>query len=160
MARRTRTSQLGRRSKDAKVELLGNVPLFRACTKRDLRRVAALVDEIDVPEGRVLMRQGESGWECFVIAEGQAKATVRGSGSASLGPGDVVGEMSLLDQGPRSATVTAKTDMHLLVLSSRSFSALINQVPLVARRIMAGLAGRVREAEARQPLAAHLRSSA
>jgi CRP/FNR family cyclic AMP-dependent transcriptional regulator len=160
MARQTRTSRAGRRSKDAKVELLANVPLFSACSKRDLRRIAALVDEIDVPEGRVLMRQGEPGWECFVIAEGKAKATVRGSGSGSLGPGDVVGEMSLLDQGPRSATVTAKTEMHLLVLSSRSFSALINQVPLVARRIMTALAGRLREAEARQPLAPHLRSSA
>jgi CRP/FNR family cyclic AMP-dependent transcriptional regulator len=159
MARQTRPSQVGRRGKDAKVELLGNVPLFSACSKRDLRRIAALVEEIDVPEGRVLMRQGEPGRECFVIADGQAKATVRGSGSGSLGPGDVVGEMSLLDERPRSATVTAKTDMHLLVLSSRSFSALINQVPLVARRIMATLAGRVREAEARQPLAPHLRSS-
>jgi CRP/FNR family transcriptional regulator, cyclic AMP receptor protein len=160
MARQRRTSRVGRRSKDAKVELLANVPLFSACSKRDLRRIAALVDEIDVPEGRVLMRQGEPGWECFVIAEGKAKATVRGSGSTSLGPGDVVGEMSLLDQGPRSATVTAKTEMHLLVLSSRSFSALINQVPLVARRIMVALAGRVREAEARQPVAPHLRSGA
>ena len=158
MTRQTRTFQAGRRSKDAKVELLGNVPLFAACSKRDRRRIAALVDEIDVPEGRVLIRQGEPGRECFVIAEGKAKATVRGSGSASLGPGDVVGEMSLLDQGPRSATVTARTDMHLLVLTSRSFSALITQVPLVARRIMATLAGRVREAEARRPLAPHLRS--
>jgi CRP/FNR family transcriptional regulator, cyclic AMP receptor protein len=158
MAPRTRTSRPGRRSKDAKVELLSNVPLFSACSKRDLRRIAALVDEIDVPEGRVLIRQGEPGWECFVIADGQAKATVRGSGSSSLGPGDVMGEMSLLDQAPRSATVTARTDMHLLVLSSRSFSALIDQVPLVARRIMAALAGRVREVEARRPLAPHLRS--
>jgi CRP/FNR family transcriptional regulator, cyclic AMP receptor protein len=159
MARRTRRSRLGRRSKDAKVELLSNVPLFSACSKRDLGRIAALVDEIDVPEGRVFIRQGDPGWECFVIAEGQAKATVRGSGSASLGPGDVVGEMSLLDQGPRSATVTAKTDMHLLVLSSRSFSSLIDEVPLVGRRIMAGLAGRLRETEARRPLAPHLRAS-
>jgi CRP/FNR family transcriptional regulator, cyclic AMP receptor protein len=151
MARRTRSSRLGRRSKDAKVELLSNVPLFSACSKRDLGRIAALVDEIDVPEGRVFIRQGEPGWECFVISEGRAKATMRGSGSASLGPGDVVGEMSLLDQGPRSATVTAKTDMHLLVLSSRSFSSLIDEVPLVARRIMAVLAGRVRDAEAFRP---------
>jgi CRP/FNR family transcriptional regulator, cyclic AMP receptor protein len=158
MSRRTRASQLGRRSKDAKIELLSNVPLFSACSKRDLRRIAALADEIDVPEGRVLMRQGEPGQECFVIAEGKAEVRVRGSGSTSLGPGDVVGEMSLLDRGPRSATVTATTDMYLLVLSSRSFSALINQVPLVARRIMAVLAERVREAEARRPLAPHLRS--
>jgi CRP/FNR family cyclic AMP-dependent transcriptional regulator len=159
MARVARTSQRRRRSKDAKVELLSNVPLFSACSKRDLRRIAALVDEIDAPEGTVLIRQGEPGWECFVIAEGKAKATVRGSGSASLGPGDVVGEMSLLDRGPRSATVTAKSDMHLLVLNSRGFSALIDEVPLVARRIMEGLAGRVREAEARRPLAPHLRAS-
>jgi CRP/FNR family transcriptional regulator, cyclic AMP receptor protein len=157
MARRTQRSR-GRRGKDAKVELLENVPLFKACSKRDLGRIAALVDEVDVPDRGVIMRQGEPGWECFVIAEGQAKATVRGSGSASLGPGDVMGEMCLLDNGPRSATVTARTDMHLLVLSSRNFSALIDQVPLVARRIMAALAGRVREAEARRPLAPHLRS--
>jgi CRP-like cAMP-binding protein len=151
MARRTRTSRPRGRSKDAKVELLSNVPLFSACSKRDLGRIAALADEIDVPEGRVLTRQGEPGWECFVIVEGRAKATMRGTGTASLGPGDVVGEMALLDRGPRSATVTASTDMHLLVLTSRGFSSLINQVPLVARRIMAALAGRVRAAEARRP---------
>jgi CRP/FNR family cyclic AMP-dependent transcriptional regulator len=150
MARGTRGSRLGRRSKDAKVELLSKVPLFSSCSKRDLSRIAALVDEIDVPEGRVLIRQGEPGRECFVIADGRAKATVRGSGSSSLRPGDVVGEMSLLDQGPRSATVTATSDMHLLVLSSRSFSELIEEVPLVARRIMAALAARVRKAEARR----------
>jgi CRP/FNR family transcriptional regulator, cyclic AMP receptor protein len=144
-------SSRGRRSKDAKVELLSNVPLFSACSKRDLRRIAALVDEIEVPEGKVLIRQGEPGWECFVIAEGKAKATIRGVGSTSLGPGDVVGEMSLLDHGPRSATVTAGTDMHLLVLGSRSFSTLIDDVPVVGRRIMAALAGRVREVEARRP---------
>ena len=150
MARRTRSPR-GRRSKDAKVELLSDVPLFKSCSKRDLRRIASLVDEIDVPEGRVFIRQGEPGWECFVIADGKAKATMRGSRSASLGSGDVVGEMSLLDQGPRSATVTATSDMHLLVLTSRNFSSLINQVPLVARRIMVALAGRVRAAEPRVP---------
>jgi CRP/FNR family transcriptional regulator, cyclic AMP receptor protein len=159
MARGRATSRRRGRTKDAKVELLSNVPLFSACTKRDLRRIAALVDEVDVPEGGVLMRQGEPGWECFVIAEGQAKATVRGHGSASLGPGDVVGEMSLLDGGSRSATVKANSDLHLLVLSSRSFSALIDDVPLVARRIMAALAGRVRDAEGRQPLAPQLRAT-
>jgi CRP-like cAMP-binding protein len=135
------------------------VPLFSACTDRDLRRIAGLVDEMDVRDRTVLIRQGEPGRECFVIAEGEAKATVRGSGSASLGPGDVVGEMSLLDQAPRAATVTAWTDMHLLVLTPRNFSALIEEFPPVARRIMAALARRVREAESRQPLAAHLQAS-
>ena len=154
-----RTSQPGRRSKAVKVELLRNVPLFAECTDQDLRRIAGLVDEMDVPDRTVLIRQGEPGRECFVIAEGQAKATVRGSGSASMGPGDVVGEMSLLDQAPRAATVTAWTDMHVLVLTPDDFSALIEEFPRVARRIMAALAGRLREAETRRPLAPHLQAS-
>lgn len=147
MARRTRR----RRTKNAKIALLSEVPLFSACSKRDLGRIAGLVDEIDVPEGKVLTRRGEPGWECFVIAEGQATARLQGTRTASLGPGDVVGEMSLLDRGPRSATVTANTDMHLLVLTSRSFSSLINGSPLVARRIMAALAARLREAQPARP---------
>lgn len=142
---------LGRRSKDVKVELLSNVPLFSTCSKRDLGRIAALVDEVDVPDGRILTREGEPGRECFVIVDGQAAADLGGDRTASLGPGDVVGEMSLLDQGPRSVTVTAKTDMHLLVLTSREFSSLINRFPVVARRVMAALARRLRETELTQP---------
>jgi CRP-like cAMP-binding protein len=139
------------RSKDAKLELLRNIPLFSACSKRDLARIASLADEVDVPEGKVLTRQGEPGWECFIVADGRAKATMRGRRSASLGPGSFFGEMSLLDQGPRSATVAAETDMHLLVLSSRNFSALLDDVPVVARRIMRVLAERLREAEHPRP---------
>ena len=86
-----------------------------------------------------------------MIAVGKAKATMRGKGTAALGPGSFFGEMSLLDQGPRSATVTAETDMSLLVLGSREFSALVNEVPTVAVRIMRGLAERLRAAEPRQP---------
>jgi CRP/FNR family cyclic AMP-dependent transcriptional regulator len=142
---------LGRRSKDVKVELLSNVPLFSTCSKRDLGRIAALVDEVEVPDGRILTREGEPGRECFVIVDGQAAADLGGDRTASLGPGDVVGEMSLLDQGPRSVTVTAKTDMHLLVLTSREFSSLINRFPVVARRVMAALAKRLRETELTQP---------
>ena len=109
------------------------------------------MDEVEVPQGKVLIRQGNPGWECFVITEGRAKATMRGKRSASLGPGSFFGEMSLLDGGPRSATVTAETDMRLLVLSSRDFSALVDDVPQVGRRIMKGLAERLRESERPQP---------
>lgn len=140
-----------RRRKDVKLALLGRVPLFSACSKRELARIASLTEQIDVPEGRVLTRQGDPGRECFVIADGYARATVRGRRSVRLGPGSFFGEMSLLDQGPRSATVTAETDMHLLVLGSRDFSALVTQVPSVARRIMKGLAERLRNAERPQP---------
>ena len=99
----------------------------------------------------MIVRQGDPGRECFVIAEGKARATIRGMGSQPLGPGSFFGEMSLLDQGPRSATVTAETDMHLLVLGSREFSSLVNEVPTVAVRMMRGLAERLRSAERRQP---------
>lgn len=149
MARRQRTFR--RRTRDAKLELLGRVPLFSACSKRELARIASLTDQIDVPEGRVLTRQGDPGRECFVIADGRAKATIRGRRSVTMGPGSFFGEMSLLDQGPRSATVTAETDMRLLVLGSRDFSALLVDVPMVARRIMKGLAERLREVERPRP---------
>jgi CRP/FNR family transcriptional regulator, cyclic AMP receptor protein len=140
-----------RRDRKSKAELLGNVRLFRTCTKRELARIASLVDEVDAPKGKVIVREGDPGRECFVITDGKAKATIRGKGSATLGPGSFFGEMSLLDQGPRSATITAETDMHLLVLGSREFSSLVNEVPTVAVRMMRGLAERLRGAERRQP---------
>lgn len=146
MARRR--SRKGRKSKE---ELLANVRLFSTCNKRELARIASLVEEVDAPEGKVIVRQGDPGRECFVIAEGEARATIRGKGSALLGPGSFFGEMALLDQGPRSATVTAETEMHLLVLGSREFSSLVNEVPTVAVRMMRGLAERLRSAERQQP---------
>jgi CRP/FNR family cyclic AMP-dependent transcriptional regulator len=136
-----------RKSKSVKVELLSGVSLFSACNRGELSRLAALLEEIDVPKGKVLTREGEPGWEFFVVAEGRAKAAIRGRKVASVGPGGFFGEMSLLDQGPRTATVTAETDMQLLVLDSRGFSAMIEETPMVARKILRGLAERLRGSE-------------
>ena len=136
-----------RKSKDAKIRLLGDVTLFSRCTKGELNRIAALADEIEAPEGKVLTREGESGWEFFVVAAGTATARRGNRKVATIGPGSFFGEMALIDQGPRSATVTADTDMHLLVLSSRSFSELLDEVPTVGRRVLAGMAERLRAAE-------------
>jgi CRP/FNR family transcriptional regulator, cyclic AMP receptor protein len=148
VSRRAGRSRRGRKSK---ADLLRNVRLFSTCNKRELARIASLVDEVEAPEGKVIVRQGDPGRECFVISEGKARATIRGKGSVMLGPGSFFGEMSLLDQGPRSATVTAETDMQLLVLGSREFASLVEEVPTVAVRMMRGLAGRLREAERSQP---------
>jgi CRP/FNR family transcriptional regulator, cyclic AMP receptor protein len=139
------------RTRDPKVERLSKVQLFSACSKRDLSRIAALVEEIEAPAGLVLMRQGDPGREAFVIAAGRAKVTIRGKRSAKLGPGDCFGEMALLHRAPRSATVTAETDMQLFVIGSREFSHLIDTVPSVARRVLAALAERLRAAERAQP---------
>jgi CRP/FNR family cyclic AMP-dependent transcriptional regulator len=140
-----------RRRRDPKLERLAQVQLFSSCSKRDLSRIAALSNDVEAPAGKVLMRQGDPGREAFVILEGSAKATVRGRKSKKLGPGECFGEMALLHSAPRSATVTAETDMRLVVLSSREFSTLIEDVPSVARKVLAAVAERLRNAERAQP---------
>jgi CRP-like cAMP-binding protein len=137
-----------RKSKDAKVELLRGVPLFSACSKRELSRIASLADQVEVQEGTVLTREGDSGREFFVVVDGRARVFVGDRGRVTaLGPGASFGEMSLLDQGPRSASVEAETDMQLLVLDARSFSSLLDEVPSVARKVLVAMAGRLRLAE-------------
>jgi CRP-like cAMP-binding protein len=140
-----------RRSRDPKVERLSQVQLFSACSKRELARIAALTTEIEVPPGKVLMRQGNPGRECFVIEEGTARATIRGRKSTKMGPGECFGEMALLHAAPRSATVTAESDMQLLVLNSREFSTLLEDLPSVARNVLAAVGERLRDAERAQP---------
>ena len=124
------------------------MPLFSACSKRELSRIASLADQVDVQEGTVLTREGDSGREFFVVVDGRARVLVGDRGRvAALGPGASFGEMSLLDQGPRSASVEAETDMQLLVLDARSFSSLLDEVPSVDRTVLVALAGRLRVAE-------------
>src|SRR4051794_1062590 len=120
-----------RPSRDAKIRLLGSVALFSTCAKHELRRIAALVDEIEVPKERTLTREGNPGREFFVVVQGSATARRGGRKVATIGPGSFFGELALLDQGPRAATVTADTDMQLLVLTSREFSSLLDEMPSV-----------------------------
>jgi CRP-like cAMP-binding protein len=135
-------------SKNAKIDLLRGVSLFSACSRAELSRIASLADEIEVPKGKVLTREGEPGREFFVVVDGKARATLGSRTRVDpLGPGSSFGEMALLDQGPRSATVEAETDMRLLVLDSRSFSALIVEVPSVTRKVLRVMAERLRAAE-------------
>ena len=136
-----------RKNKDAKIRLLSGVSLFSACSRGELGRIASLLDQLDVPEGKLLVREGDPGREVFIVCEGRAKATKRGKKIASFDRGSFFGEMSLLDQGPRSATVIAETDMQLLVLDSRRFSSLIEENPSVSRKLLRGMAERLRGAE-------------
>lgn len=134
-------------SKNAKVQLLRNVRLFSACTDRELGRIAALADQVEVDKGAVLTVEGKPGGEAFVIASGSATATLRGKKLARLEEGTFFGEMSLLDHGPRAATITADTPMTLLVLDPRSFMQLLEEAPSVSRKILRSLAERLREVE-------------
>ena len=136
-----------RQGRDAKVHLLGGVALFSPCAKHELKRIATLVDEIEAPRGKTLAREGDTGTEFFVVVEGTATARRNGRKVTTIGPGSFFGELALLDQGPRAATVTADTDMHLLVLTSRAFSTLLEKTPSVSRRILRGMAERLRASE-------------
>ncbi|MDQ6698452.1 MAG: cyclic nucleotide-binding domain-containing protein [Actinomycetota bacterium] len=132
-------------TRDKHLDHLASVPLFSACTRKDLQRIAKASNEITVDAGRVLTDQGDAGREAFVIIEGEAAVKRNRRKIATLGPGDAIGELSLLDHGPRTATVEAATPMTLLVLSAREFSGVVDEVPGLAHKLMGALASRIRE---------------
>ena len=132
-------------SKRAYLDHLRNVPLFNSCSNKELQTIAKATDELTVPAGHVLTDQGQMGREAFVIVDGSATVKRNGKKVATLGPGSVVGELSLLDHGPRTATVTADTDTTVLVIEQRYFLGVLEEVPALARKLLATLAGRVRE---------------
>lgn len=134
---------------DAVTDRLAAVPLFAACTGRELREISRLATEIDAPAGKALVTEGEPGHEFLVVLEGSATAFARGAAVARFGPGDCFGELALLDNGPRTATVIADTPVRLAVVGQGEFDALLDRVPILARRVLAGLARRVRELDAR-----------
>jgi CRP/FNR family cyclic AMP-dependent transcriptional regulator len=127
------------------LEHLRNVSLFSACTERDLAKIAKAGDEVMVPAGYVMADQGQTGREAYVILEGSATVRRNGKKVATAGPGTLVGELSLLDHGPRTATVMADTECNVLVLDQRHFAGLISEVPAIANKIMTVLAGRIRD---------------
>ena len=128
-------------------ERLGKVTLFRACSKQDLRRIARLADPDDVKEGETLVSEGQQGKELFVIMSGKATVTRKGRKVATLGPGDYFGELAVLNPAPRTATVKATTPMEVLIVSGRELSVLLADVPIVARKLLAGMALRLQEAD-------------
>ncbi|HSS11462.1 MAG TPA: cyclic nucleotide-binding domain-containing protein [Acidimicrobiales bacterium] len=136
-------------ARDEKLEHLAHVRLFSALNKKELALVGRASDEVRVTGGKVLVEEGAAGHEFFLILEGQAVVRRGGRRVAMLGPGQYFGEMALLDRGPRTATVVADTDMDLLVLGQREFSGLLDQVPALCYKLLAAMAARLREADAR-----------
>lgn len=128
---------------------LASVPLFSACSKRELGKIAKAGDELTVDAGHALTVQGDAGREAYVIVSGTATVKRGNRKIATVGPGDAVGELALLDHGPRTATVTADGPMTLFVLGSRQFAGVVEEVPSLARKVMAELAARVRELDAK-----------
>lgn len=135
-------------AQDAYITTLSKMPLFSDCSKKELQTIAANTDEIEVDTGYVLMKEGQIGQEAFVILKGTATVTREGKKLASLGPGAIFGELSLLDPGERTATVVADTDMDLLVLTGRGLQLTLKSAPLIAVKMLRNLAARLREFEA------------
>ena len=128
---------------DAKLELLRRTPLLSDLGRKDIEAVGRLVDEIDVPAGRVLMREGDTGNEFFVLVNGTVGIERGGRRIRSIEPGDYFGEIALLSEGPRTATATSESPATLLVLGHREFHSLMDQFPSIRTCVLEALAKRI-----------------
>jgi CRP-like cAMP-binding protein len=129
---------------DQKLELLKGVSLFSRLDGRQLEEIGRLAEELDVAAGHELMRQGSSGNEFFVIVAGTVRVVRDGSPIRTMGPGEFLGEIALLDGGPRTATATAETASRVLVLGRREFHTLVADFPEIRIAVLEALAHRVR----------------
>ena len=125
------------------------VPLFESVSKKGIWEIVTAATEVDLPAGKQLVAQGEHGRELYVILRGTADVDVDGRKVSELVPGDFFGELAFLHPAPRSATVTARTDMRVMVLDSRAMDVIVDREPLVAKRLMETMAKRIRRTEGR-----------
>jgi CRP-like cAMP-binding protein len=129
---------------NAKLELLKRVPLFASCKSNALAEIGQLADEVDVPDGYTLIREGAFGEQFFMILEGRVRIERGGQQIRTLGPGDFLGEISLLDKGRTTATATTEGPARLFVLGHREFNSLLDRSPSIRLEVMSALASRVR----------------
>ena len=129
--------------KNAKVDLLRRVPLFAALGKRDLERLGGIADELDLGATRTLIKEGTRGREFFVLVEGEAKVTKDDRRLATMRAGDFFGEIALITDVPRTTTVTADTQVRLLVMTKRDFHRLLREQPQIQRKVLEALAKRL-----------------
>ena len=136
----------GDRNKDA-IERFRAVPIFSACSNAELAEVDRVADEVHVEAGRTIMSQGDLGQELAVVIEGQVEVVKDGATVATLGPGSYFGEIALLDSLTRTASVVAVTDVVLEVIDRRGLNTLLDDVPSIARSLLAGVSQRLAELE-------------
>jgi CRP-like cAMP-binding protein len=129
--------------KNAKIELLKGVPLFSHCTKKELEAIAAEADELFLPEGSELTRQGGHGREFMVIADGSADVKKNGRLINVLDSGDFLGEIALISEAPRTATVTTSAPTRLLVLTDRGFERVTKSMPSIRASVLKALSERL-----------------
>jgi CRP/FNR family cyclic AMP-dependent transcriptional regulator len=130
---------------DEKLALLRSVPLFVGLDDGELKAVGGLTTEVDVPAGHELAREETFGDEFYMILDGNVRIHRAGSTIRTLGPGDFLGEIALIDHGRRTASATAETDCRLLVLGHREFHSLLDAQPDIRVHVLEALARRVRQ---------------
>ena len=131
----------------APIEVLERVPLFSELNKQELQKVARLFKERHFPKGDTVVKEGSGGAAFFVIESGEATVFIRGKQHTTLKPGDYFGEIALIDGGPRSATVTATTDMSCYGLTFWEFRPLVERNPTIAWKLLQAMAKRLRAAQ-------------
>ena len=132
-----------RLSRRTKIDLLKGIPLFASCSRAELEAVGLVADELRFPAGRMLMRQGARGRELIVLVDGEATVERDGATIAVRHGGDFLGELALVTGRPRTATVTATTDLQTLVIDGRSFDRLLRDVPTLAAKVLRAVAERL-----------------
>jgi ATP-binding cassette subfamily B protein len=129
--------------RDEKVSLISRIPLFEACSQAELARIATITVQLDVPDGEVLIREGETGEVFFVLVKGSAEVRKGRRRIATLGAGDFAGEIALLTDAPRTATVTTTSPVTALRATRKGFSALLETSPRIQQKVLKALAGRL-----------------
>ena len=129
--------------RNAKVDLLRGVPLFAGCSQKELGQISALADELYQPDGAMLIEEGTRGREFFVLVEGTVDVRHNGRKLRTMEAGDFFGEIALVTETPRSATVVATSSVRLLVITGRSFRRLVNDTPSIQGKVLTALAERV-----------------
>jgi CRP/FNR family transcriptional regulator, cyclic AMP receptor protein len=131
-------------SHDTKADALAACPFFSGLSRNELLEVAKITEDLEVDEGKPLTREGQSGSEFFVIVNGEVLVTKGGQELRTLGPGDFFGEIALLEDSPRTATVTAKTPLRFFVLTRQAFRSLLAHQPEIEQKVLSALEERVR----------------
>jgi CRP-like cAMP-binding protein len=130
-------------SRDGKLALLKSVPLFARCSSKELKAIGMIADEIDLPEGQVLTREGDTGREFFVLIEGTADVRRKGRKVNTMHAGDFLGEIALVADRPRTATVTATSPIRALVVTDRAFKKLLRDVPSIQLKVLEAVVERL-----------------
>ncbi len=129
---------------NTKIDLIKSVPLFSGASKSELAEIAAIADEVDLPAGKTLIKEGETGREFFVLVDGTADVTQGGKKIGRImGPGDFFGEIALISKAPRTATVTTTSPVRALVITDRAFRQLLEHSPQIAVVALTALAERL-----------------